>query len=92
MPAGARFVWLPLIVVFFTAAPARRRAAATVSLMIGYLASVRPPWLIGASGRTSATFAFGLLCGLLVLLSAAELIRATARRQLAVERIPQQER
>ena len=44
----ARLIWLALIVAFFTAVQARRRAAAVASLVIGYAASVWPPWLIGS--------------------------------------------
>ncbi|HLI42152.1 MAG TPA: sensor histidine kinase [Streptosporangiaceae bacterium] len=82
--------WFPLIVAFFTAVQARRRAAAVASLVIGYLVSVWPPWLIGTKGR-SATFALALLCGLLALLTASELLRAAAARRLAAARIRQQE-
>jgi signal transduction histidine kinase len=87
----ARTAWLPVIVAFFTAVRARRRLAVVGSLVIGYLWSVWPPWLIGTHGHTPATFALGLLCGLLVLLSAAELVRAAAQRRLAAQRIREQE-
>lgn len=87
----ASFVWLPLIVAFFTAVHARRRAAAIASLLIGYIASCWPPWLIGTSGHVTVTSALSLLCGLVVLLSAAELMRAAGQRRLAAERIRQQE-
>jgi len=83
--------WLPLIVAFLTAVLARRRAAAVASLVIGYLVSVWPPWLIGTSGHTSATSALGLLSGLLFLLAVAEALRAASQRRLAAERIRQQE-
>ena len=72
--------WFALIIAFFTAVLARRRAAAIASLVAGYLVSVWPPWLIGSRGHTSGTSALGLLVGLLVLLSAAELIRARWQR------------
>jgi signal transduction histidine kinase len=72
--------WLALLVAFFTAVLARRRAAAIASLAAGYLVSVWPPWLIGSRGHTSGTHALALLVGLLVLLSAAELIRARWQR------------
>ncbi len=84
-------VWLPLIVAFFTAVQARRRAAAVGSLIIGYLVSVWPPWLIGSAGHASAAFALGLLSGLLALLSAAELIRSARQRRLAQQQIRQEE-
>ncbi|MDR0343219.1 MAG: sensor histidine kinase [Nocardiopsaceae bacterium] len=87
----AAMPWLPLIVAFFTAVVARRRAAAVASLVIGYLVTVWPPWLIGAHGHTSTTFALALLCGLLVLFSAAELIRSSLARRAAQQHIRQEE-
>jgi signal transduction histidine kinase len=83
--------WLALIVAFFTAVQARRRAAAIASLVIGYLVSVWPPWLVGTSGHPSATFALTLLIGLLVLLSAAELIRSGSQRAQALRRSREEE-
>jgi len=92
VPVGhARLPWLPVIVAFFAAARARRRSAMTASLVIGYLVEVWPPWLIGSRGHTPVTSALTLLCGLLVLLSVAELMRAAAQRRLAVQRIREQE-
>jgi signal transduction histidine kinase len=85
-----RFAWLPVIAAFFTAVRARRRAAVIASLVVGYLVAVWPPWLIGSRGH-SATFALALLCGLLVLLSTAELMRAAVQRRLAAKRIREQE-
>jgi signal transduction histidine kinase len=82
--AGA--AWLALIIAFFTAVQARRRAAAIASLVIGYLVSVWPPWLVGTSGHQSATSALTLLIGLVVLLSAAELIRSGSQRAQALRR------
>ena len=64
----------------------RKRAAAIASLVVGYLVSVWPPWLIGARGHTSAAAALGLLAGLITLLSAAELIRVRNQRAVAVGR------
>jgi signal transduction histidine kinase len=78
--------WLALIVAFFTAVQARRRAAAIASLVIGYLVSVWPPWLVGTGAHPSVTFALTLLIGLLVLLSAAELIRSGSQRAQALRR------
>jgi signal transduction histidine kinase len=85
------FAWLPVIVALFAAVRARRRAAVLASLVIGYLSAVWPPWLIGSRGHTSATLALTLLSGLLVLLSAAELMRAAVERRLASHRIREQE-
>jgi signal transduction histidine kinase len=91
-PVGhAHMAWLPVIVAFFAAVRAGRRAAVIASLVIGYLAAVWPPWLIGSRGHTTAAFALGLLSGLLVLLSAAELTRAATQRRLAAQRLREQE-
>jgi signal transduction histidine kinase len=91
-PAGnAHLNWLPLIVAFFAAVQARRRAAAITSLVIGFLVSVWPPWLIGSRGHTTVTYALALMCGLLILLTAAELMRAAAQRRRAAGRIREEE-
>jgi signal transduction histidine kinase len=91
-PLGNAYLnWLPLIVAFFAAVRARRRAAAITSLVIGFLVSVWPPWLIGSRGHTKVTYALALLCGLLVLLITAELMRAAAQRRLAAGRIREEE-
>jgi signal transduction histidine kinase len=76
-------VWLALTVAFITAVMERKRVAAIASLIIGYLVSIWPPWLIGSKGHTSGTQALGLLAWLVILLGAAELIRV--RRQRAIE-------
>jgi signal transduction histidine kinase len=83
--------WLALIVAFFSAVQARRRAAAITALVIGYLISVWPPRLVGTSDHPSATFALTLLIGLLVLLSAAELIRSGRQRAQALRRSQEEE-
>jgi signal transduction histidine kinase len=75
--------WPALIVAFFTAVLARKRAAAVTSLVIGYIVVVWPPWRIGSPGHTSGVGALGLLAWLTVLLSAAELARI--RRQRAID-------
>ncbi len=85
-PGGAGVVWLALIAAFFNAVLARKRLAAIVSLVIGYLASVWPPWLIGQPGHATIGFALGLAAGLLFLLSAAELIRSRSQRAAALRR------
>ena len=87
----ARLIWLALIVAFFTAVQARRRAAAVASLVIGYAASVWPPWLIGSPGHATAGFAVGLAVLLLFLLAVAEVIRARGQRTAALERSRQEE-
>ncbi|HZR48746.1 MAG TPA: sensor histidine kinase [Streptosporangiaceae bacterium] len=73
-------VWLALVVAFFTAVLARRRAAAIASVIVGYLVSVWPPWLVGSRGHISVSGALGLLVGLTVLLSVAELFRVRSQR------------
>ena len=78
--AGSPMSYLGLIVAFFTAILARKRAAAVASLVIGYLVSCWPPWLIGTRGHTSAGFALGLAAGLFAMLAIAELIRGRMQR------------
>jgi signal transduction histidine kinase len=81
---GASMVWLALIVAFITAVLARQRAAAIGSLVIGYVASVWPPWQIGRPGHTSVAFALWLAAGLMFLLVIAELIRIRSQRAAAL--------
>jgi signal transduction histidine kinase len=87
---NAHVIYLALIVAFFNAVLARKRAAAIASLVIGYAASVWP-WLIGQSGHPSAAFALGLAAGLMFLLSAAELIRIRSQRAAALQRSREEE-
>ena len=88
---GVPVAWNVLIVAFINAVVYRKRAAAIASLVIGYLVSVWPPWLIGSPGHTSAASAFGLLAGLTILLSVAELIRARNQRAIAIARRREEE-
>ena len=87
----AHLIWLALIVAFFTAVQARQRTAAIASLVIGYVASVWPPWLIGSPGHASARFAVWLAVLLLFLLAVAEVIRARGQRTAALEQSRQEE-
>jgi signal transduction histidine kinase len=84
-------LYLLLTAAFVNAVLAGQRVAAIASLVIGYLAAVWPPWLIGARQHTTATAALGLLCGLLVLLGAAELIRARNQRAQALQHSREEE-
>ena len=79
-------VWLALIVAFFNAVLARKRAAAIASLVIGYVVSIWPPWLIGQRGHAAAGFALGLAVFMLFMLSVAEIIRSRSQRMAALER------
>jgi len=88
---GAKVVWFAVIVAFFTAVLARRRAAAIGSLVVGYVASVWPPWLIGQRNHTSVAFALGLAAGLMFMLVIAELIRIRSQRGAALERSREEE-
>ncbi len=87
----APLIWIALIVAFFTAVQARQRTAAVASLVIGYVASIWPPWLIGSRGHASAGFAVGLAVLLLFLLAVAEVIRARGQRAAALEHSRQEE-
>jgi signal transduction histidine kinase len=91
MASQASLIWIALIVAFFTAVQARQRAAAVASLVIGYVASIWPPWLIGTRGHATAGFAVGLALGLLFLLAVAEVIRARGQRTAALEHSRQEE-
>ncbi len=86
MELGAKVVWFAVIVAFFTAVLARQRAAAIGSLIVGYVASVWPPWLIGQRNHTSVMFALVLAAGLMFLLIVAELIRIRSQRAAALDR------
>jgi signal transduction histidine kinase len=87
----ARLIWIALIVAFFTAVQARQRVAAIASLVIGYAASIWPPWLIGTRGHATAGSAVGLAILLLFLLAVAEVIRARGQRTAALEHSRQEE-
>jgi signal transduction histidine kinase len=87
----AQLIWIALIVAFFTAVQTGQRAAAVASLVIGYVASIWPPWLIGTHGHATAGFAVGLALGLLFLLAVAEVIRARGQRTAALEHSRQEE-
>ena len=81
---GTPIAWFVLIAAFVNAVLFRKRAAAIASLIVGYLVSVWPPWLIGSPGHASAVFALALLAGLITLLSVAEVIRARNQRATAI--------
>jgi signal transduction histidine kinase len=84
--AGAGMIYAALIVAFFNAILARKRAAAIASLVIGYLAAVWPPWRIGRDGGPDGGFALGLAAGLFLMLSVAEIIRSRTQRVAALAR------
>ncbi len=88
---GANLIWFAVIVAFFTAVLARQRVVAIASLVIGYLASVWPPWLIGQTGHASVSFALELAAGLVFMLIIAELLRIRSQRGAAVARSREEE-
>jgi signal transduction histidine kinase len=92
MALGASVIWFALIVAFFTAVLARQRAAAVASLVIGYLASVWPPWRIGRPGHQTVAFALELAAGLAFLLMVSELIRVQRQRTAAIRQSREEER
>jgi signal transduction histidine kinase len=88
---GAKAIWFAVIVAFFTAVLARRRAAAIGSLVVGYVASVWPPWQIGQAHHSTVTSALELAAGLMFMLVIAELIRIRSQRAAALERSREEE-
>jgi signal transduction histidine kinase len=89
---GAEVVWFALIVAFFTAVLAKKRAAAVASLVICYVVSEWPLWQIGQPGRQkSVGGALGLAAGLVLMLSVAELIRIRSQRAAALARSREEE-
>ncbi|HEY2518702.1 MAG TPA: sensor histidine kinase [Streptosporangiaceae bacterium] len=85
VPGHSGVVWLALIVAFFNAVLERKRAAAIASLVIGYVASMWPLWLIGQRGHPSAAAAIWLAVLMLFMLSIAEIIRSRSQRKAALE-------
>jgi signal transduction histidine kinase len=83
---GASVVWLALVVAFFTAVLARKRAAAIAALIIGYIGATWPPWRIDQRGHTSLATALGLAAALTFLLLVAELIRNRNQRAADTKR------
>jgi signal transduction histidine kinase len=79
-------MWIALIVAFVNAEVYRRRAAAVASLVIGYLVTVWPPWLIGQSGHASVAVSLGVAAWLITLLAVAELIRMRGQRAAVAAR------
>ncbi len=88
---GGGFIWLALCVAFLNAAIARKRAAAVASVVIGYLASTWPPWLIGTHGHTSAAAAAGIAAWLIVLVAITELVRIRGQRAAALKHSQEEE-
>ena len=88
---GAGLIWIALIAAFINAELAGKRGAAAVSLVIGYVSSVWPPWDIGQQGHTSGAAALGLAAWLLILLAIAELIRSRSQRTAAQRRSQEEE-
>jgi signal transduction histidine kinase len=88
---GGGLIWLALCVAFLNAAIARKRGAAVASVVIGYLASTWPPWLIGRRGHTSAAAAAGIAAWLIVLVAVTELVRIRGQRAAALKRSQEEE-
>jgi signal transduction histidine kinase len=88
---GGGMIWVGLIAAFVNAELAGDRVAAAASLVIGYLATVWPPWRIGTHGHTSVALALGLATWLLILLAVTELIRIRGQRTAALRRSREEE-
>jgi signal transduction histidine kinase len=84
-------IWDALVVAFGTAIYYRKRAAAILSLVAGYIGSLWLPALLGPHKAPSATSALSLAVGLLVLLGGAEGIRFRHERVQAQRHIKEEE-
>ncbi|MDX6344492.1 MAG: hypothetical protein QOH87_4630, partial [Trebonia sp.] len=84
-------IWDALVVAFGTAIYYRKRAAAILSLVAGYVGSLWLPALLGPHKAPSATSALSLAVGLLVLLGGAEGIRFRHERVQAQRHIKEEE-
>lgn len=76
-------IFLSLIVAFATAVMAGRRIAAIASLIVGYASFLWLGYAVGIESAPSWGQALGLAAWLLVLLTAAEIVRS--RRERAIE-------
>ena len=84
-------IWDALVVAFGTAVYYRKRAAAILSLVAGYVGSLWLPALVGPHKAPPATSALSLAVGLLVLLGGAEGIRFRHERAQAQRHIKDEE-
>jgi signal transduction histidine kinase len=88
--SNAGMIWIVPIAAFVNAVLARKRLAAILSLVIGYIVSFLPVGRTGTGGP-SVTLAIGVAAWLLVLLAAAELVRIRRQRAAAVARSSQEQ-
>ena len=84
-------IWEALVVAFGTAVYYRKRAAAILSLVAGYVGSLWLPALVGPHKEPSATSVLSLAVGLLVLLGGAEGIRFRHERAQAQRHFKEEE-
>lgn len=86
-------IWISVIIAFATAVYLRRRAAATVFLVVGYVGFLWGPVLVGAPHRRgpSLAFALGLATGLVVMLALSEGARLRHQRAVALAQAREQE-
>jgi signal transduction histidine kinase len=73
-------IFLSLIVAFVTAVMAGHRLAAGTALVVGYIAVLWLPFLVGTDPRPDLTEAVGLAAWLSVLFAAAEIARSRRER------------
>jgi signal transduction histidine kinase len=84
-------IWLPLIISLFSVVLAGHRWVALGSIVAGYVAFLWLPYLLGDEPAPSLAGAFGLAAWLIVLLFAAEFVRARKERALEAIRIRDEE-
>ena len=84
-------IWGAVVTAFATAIYFRKRVAAAVTLVAGYVGYLWLPALVGTQKAPSATFALALALGLLVMLAGAEGIRLKHERTEAQLRSKEEE-
>jgi signal transduction histidine kinase len=84
-------IFLALIVAFVTAVMSGRRLMAIITLIVGYLAFLWLPYLVGTERAPSLGQALGLAAWLLVLFTVSEVARSRKERALEFTRRQEEE-
>lgn len=84
-------IWFALIISFFNVVLTGHQLVAVTSLVLGYVGFLWLPYLLGSEPAPTLGAGLGLAAWLLVLLSAAEFVRARRERALEAVRIREEE-